>query len=546
QALGAEVEWNASALGRDLASSYLVLGAMKAVGGLGATAYRRSGAVSGFSRHLFGQSALFGGILLGHRLEVLTGIRPSGDAGGTLVDSLALLLQFNIAGRLSRRLGCEAFSNWENYLDSQAATLGSSQVFFPSRVPETPMFGPAFAMAGIGDRDHLNSSSPPQVISTTFPPSSWPAYESYYYPPGGNGPRPPGIRYQPEVRRLWETLEPVLREVPFEATAEEILRRRADFESADLLWLEQIRDFSELVGGHVEVYGPDRLLEPWTSQFLKPRADLLAGAMAITEGKGRVYEISLPYADARFGRPTEKGQYAGLQHILSELETSFGDQVLLANVQQGRLRVRFPNFPLWEALLMARFGNQVHRLVLVDGEIPRDDVMRLRGKLLAPVGLSRQPLFVGEMKGRVHPFFFVLHDLFHATNVCMLPPQLSRTSHRLYFIAKRELPASDIKEEHLNRLADMDPGSDFRGNPGIFVDFSLRPFWDGIRRDVLSEDVAWRRFQRFPKFLNAYDKMLNSHPPENPEDSHWHEAFRLRVQDYKNDFSNLLRRVLRN
>ncbi|MCC7345226.1 MAG: hypothetical protein IT573_09825, partial [Deltaproteobacteria bacterium] len=68
---------------------------------------------------LFQQGGMLGGILLGHSLEEHLGLRRPQDGATTLTDSLAMLLQFNVAGRLTR----QAFDAWEFNLDRQAASL---------------------------------------------------------------------------------------------------------------------------------------------------------------------------------------------------------------------------------------------------------------------------------------------------------------------------------------------------------------------------------------------------------------------------------------
>lgn len=64
------------------------------------------------------------GILLGHALEGRLGLRPRLDGATTLVDSLALLLQFHVAGALSRSLFGKSFDSWQRRLDLQAELSG--------------------------------------------------------------------------------------------------------------------------------------------------------------------------------------------------------------------------------------------------------------------------------------------------------------------------------------------------------------------------------------------------------------------------------------
>ncbi len=136
EALGRSQDWNSSALGRDIASSYLVLGGLKLAGWASGAAYRTVGAgprarpaAAWGSRGglplqgLFQQAGMLGGILLGHSLEEQLGLRPHHDGATTLVDSLATLLQFNVAGRLTRQAFGNRFAAWERGLDLQSEAL---------------------------------------------------------------------------------------------------------------------------------------------------------------------------------------------------------------------------------------------------------------------------------------------------------------------------------------------------------------------------------------------------------------------------------------
>ncbi len=122
EALGRNQDWSTRALGRDLASSYLVLGGLKFSGMLGRAATARLGNMQPLST-LVQQGSQLGGILLGHRLETWSGLRPAQEGATTLVDSLAMLLQFHVAGNLSRTALGPHFSAWEAGLEQRAAAM---------------------------------------------------------------------------------------------------------------------------------------------------------------------------------------------------------------------------------------------------------------------------------------------------------------------------------------------------------------------------------------------------------------------------------------
>lgn len=166
-ALGRPQEWGAGALGRDLASSYLVLGGLKLAGWASRLASRNAGANLALApggewggrtrssplQMLFQQSGMLAGILLGHSLEQWAGLRPRLDGATTLVDSLALLLQFNVAGNLSRRAFGPRWAAWEGGLERQAETLaqrprGGGGLAWPTLAGPMPVpaAGPRFSL----------------------------------------------------------------------------------------------------------------------------------------------------------------------------------------------------------------------------------------------------------------------------------------------------------------------------------------------------------------------------------------------------------------
>jgi len=167
-ALGREQEWNARALGRELASSYLVLGGMR-LAGWGSEALSRSLAGPSLAlrsqplqfatQSLFSQGGMLTGILLGHRLEQWAGLRPAQNGATTLIDSLALLLQFHVAGNLSRGLTGSRIQAWEQGLEVQTELLSRESI--PTR-PKPPPLGnsPGLAWQGAG-----NASPASEILS---------------------------------------------------------------------------------------------------------------------------------------------------------------------------------------------------------------------------------------------------------------------------------------------------------------------------------------------------------------------------------------------
>ncbi|HKX12498.1 MAG TPA: hypothetical protein VJP40_05050, partial [bacterium] len=140
-ALGRTLDWSPETLGGELVSSFLMLGALRA-GGMSA------GALAGRSaslRPFLQQAGMYGGILLGHGLEVRAGLREGTSLSAAMVDGLSTLLQFNVAGRLSRGLLGEGMHRWERRIELQSEALAhrtSGNLPAPSA-----FFQPAFNVA---------------------------------------------------------------------------------------------------------------------------------------------------------------------------------------------------------------------------------------------------------------------------------------------------------------------------------------------------------------------------------------------------------------
>jgi len=169
EALGRPQAWDLRSVGKDLASSFLVLGAMKLAGSLGTSLSTTQDA---FLRGTVQQGALLSGILLGHQLEAWTGLRESRDGATTLVDSLALLLQFHVAGKLTQAAFGPRFAAWETSLDLRSESLQALPPNFPlgraeprlavakagfAQNPPT-FFGPQVMMMAGGEREGSEAS----------------------------------------------------------------------------------------------------------------------------------------------------------------------------------------------------------------------------------------------------------------------------------------------------------------------------------------------------------------------------------------------------
>lgn len=156
EAFGRSQDWSVQALRRDIASSFLVLGGLKLSGWAANSAFNRIHGInpltgeaqrlagfSGVSQQLIPQIGMLGGIMLGHQLEERLGLREHVDGATSMVDSLAMLLQFNVAGRLTQHAFGPRFHAWEQGLDRQTELLARQNTGGRSRLgnPLPSIFG---------------------------------------------------------------------------------------------------------------------------------------------------------------------------------------------------------------------------------------------------------------------------------------------------------------------------------------------------------------------------------------------------------------------
>lgn len=107
----------------ELLSSYLVLGAMKTVGGL-SREYSRGIGHPRLER-LAGDVGLYGGILLGHKLETVAGLRDWHSGGQEWVDSLGMFVQLKASGRILNHVGGERYRGMERELEYRSEHLAN-------------------------------------------------------------------------------------------------------------------------------------------------------------------------------------------------------------------------------------------------------------------------------------------------------------------------------------------------------------------------------------------------------------------------------------
>ncbi|MCE9624581.1 MAG: hypothetical protein K8R69_03865, partial [Deltaproteobacteria bacterium] len=127
------------------------LGGLRLAGWASGAAYQRlgsgslrEGVFSRLTQQGFQQGGTLTGILLGHALEQWTGLRRPQEGATTLIDSLATLLQFHVAGRLGSQAFGASTAAWEYRLESRTEALrdfaiGPARLFLAESLPLAPV-----------------------------------------------------------------------------------------------------------------------------------------------------------------------------------------------------------------------------------------------------------------------------------------------------------------------------------------------------------------------------------------------------------------------
>ncbi|MCC6272709.1 MAG: hypothetical protein IT572_04525 [Deltaproteobacteria bacterium] len=157
--LDREVDLSREALFRDFASGALTLLSLRLAGGLSQAALGRWAIGGGLgaqaARTILPQAAMFGGLLLSHRLETQLGLRAARGDATAATDALAALLSFQVGGRLAHHAFGETAAARERALEGQVRILDALNAPSPARTERSSLrrglaWGPALTALGLG------------------------------------------------------------------------------------------------------------------------------------------------------------------------------------------------------------------------------------------------------------------------------------------------------------------------------------------------------------------------------------------------------------
>ncbi|MCE9626128.1 MAG: DEAD/DEAH box helicase family protein, partial [Deltaproteobacteria bacterium] len=107
--------------GRDLARSYVGLGALKFSGWVGKSVVKWAGADSGkwqaFQSLAVPQLTMFAGLTLAHKAETKLGLRPEAQADHWIADTLAAMISLQLGTKLGHGVLGERYRNWQQSLE---------------------------------------------------------------------------------------------------------------------------------------------------------------------------------------------------------------------------------------------------------------------------------------------------------------------------------------------------------------------------------------------------------------------------------------------
>lgn len=521
-ARGREFYGSLDEVGRDLASSFILLGAMKLAGGAVSLSPAR-----GWRAGVLGQTGMLGGIALGHRLESAIGLRPHADAATTLVDSLAMLLQFHAAGRLAQGIMGPGFQAWETSLEGAARRLGSTEA---GARPIRLEWEPALAFAGAsrmesaesrGRRPALDASKGIMAMSMdsteggTKPSEALPESRDggVFYFPGksvpAEAPLIPQISYPPEIETMMEEVEAAIRAPGYlKGSRRELMRKRPAADAVDRIWIHQNLDLLNLDWVQVEVRDADIFRTSLNSEERAPDGDLVTKALQLLGSRGRPGSFGRTVLEVRFSReklmegffgdPLSRDASISLFGSISETQNILGHRVHFMSEDRSLDGVlRLPTLSLLEAFLQARFGRRAAQFHLVDGAITRDETMHLRRRKISAVGYARQLIYLGDIKNLVFPSAFTNHDAsFHGAMDAAAEPAMRVLAGRIYDWLGRngDVLEPGIIENLRDRLSDGELGKKhdiIRTTLGIGIIEALRTA--GRARSMEPSPFARRR-----------------------------------------------------
>jgi hypothetical protein len=284
------------------------------------------------------------------------------------------------------------------------------------------------------------------------------------------------ITYPPEIEHIWQGIDSILRRPDYlQGSHEQLLAKRPPENWVDQLWLFQGEDYFRRfpkdqtrvqIGDIEELYlsGDRELSSKMDWDFLQQALGLLGDRNQYGSPARQILEIEMSneLINSTFmGSIIGSDKSFSLLGIFLDLDLIPVDKFPLKLFKEKTTLFRLPSLSLWERVLKVMWGDWSTQFQYVLGTLPRDSrrdiVMALRGQRTPPVGLSRDPIYLDDTRGVVHPFILPLHDAyFHNALSARGARGIPELYQRIYRLLQKRFPNDPQVEPVLNQLADMD------------------------------------------------------------------------------------------
>ena len=315
------------------------------------------------------------------------------------------------------------------------------------------------------------------------------------------------------------------------------------------VWFHQMKDFVRSVGGTWRLSSSHCLLEPMLPHETKIKSGVLEKSLSRLRERGfieiadQVLEFEIPYEEVRFGLQGVEGHNTELSYILNAMEGDLQNTVrLVGNPRtQGKIVVRMPSLLLLESLQESISQERFTPFVYVNGRISRDFTTKIRSQAYAPIALSRSAPFLGDIEAKVHPWFFTLHDVYHALGLSeYAPPFRAFVGQHYERLQNTALFKSPFIEKHLDRLVDFDPAIDREGKITNYLGYSVKYVWEMIfEGDPDPATFMWRLMKQ-RRFWTSYLNWMEASMPIHLQQVHYHEDLRTELQKLVGQLNELL------
>ena len=519
-------------------------------------------------RHLFQSSALVAGHQAAHGLGIAP--RPEGGFAEQLINAETTNLQMSagmalLHGVLPRMIALErsldfSLTNLERFSNS----IGANSLFKRGQVVRWGMTGAGGLPVSSLHPDRAGSVSDALLMMAVYEKAEGgrtpgPSQKGLWFPIRNTQKIPLEVEYSGEVEKQIGELEKQMRRSRLRlervSSRQDLLTIRSDENLVNTVWWHQLRSFARALGVEPKEFTqPEPLLAPLKEDLPARRPEVLREAVRLLEkeeGLGvdafRVIELEIPYPDVIFGDPKRPKESTGLIYIQESIEGELGNAVRLGEIDKraGKMKVRFMSPSLMERILQVVHGPEAPLFFFVEGEVPQALSMKLKALGASPIGISRTSLRLGDRKVRVPPWFFTLHDLFHASMITKFPKTLRELIGHIYFLAKGDsrLRSSPFLKEHLDRLSDMDPPIEEEGKTATFFSYTLGHLVRRYAEDKESDRLTMRRILQYRHFLKSYSELLKAYVPSDPRWESWRKDFSGEIGKLLENFDRMIHRI---